>query len=34
MLESVWVMKKQEVCGKQEYGIFQGIFDSFSVLAI
>lgn len=34
MLESLWVMEKQEVCGKQEYGVFQGIFDSFSVLAI
>lgn len=34
VLESVWVMETQEVFGKQGYGIFQGIFDSFSVLAI
>lgn len=26
MLESVWVMEKKEVCGKQEYGLILRYF--------
>lgn len=33
VLESVGDIEKQKIYGKQEYGIFQGIFDSFVKLA-